>query len=103
MRSQHFNEDFIYFSDRDFIQYADPQSYGLVDNLLFVCGTAYEDQYDDYLLYRYYQGKIYFIENLKFPNGSITIRRTVNSWFPDNTDGDFFNFTKDYLFKKRKS
>ena len=96
-KDQKFNEDFIYFTDSDFIQYADPESYGLMDNLLFVCGTVYENNMAGYLLYRYYQGKIYFIENLKFPNGSITIRRTFGNWLPDNTDGDFYNFTKKYL------
>jgi hypothetical protein len=94
-KTQGFDEDYIYFNDIDFIQYANPDTYGLVDRLLFIAHTAYTKGKLGYLLYRYYKGKIYFIENLVLPSPSATLTRAVNHWYENNITGDFSDFMKE--------
>lgn len=67
------NEPFVYLRDIDLIHYADPNTYGLMNGLLFVCGTQYGSN-KGYGLYRYYEGRIYFIETLVFRHYARSIK-----------------------------
>lgn len=99
-RTQGFDEDYVFFIDIEFVQFADPNTYGLVDGLLFVCGTAYQRGAKGYMLYRYYKGKIYFIENLVLPKTSATLLRTNNTWYDDNISAEFSVFFRERLEEK---
>ena len=39
-------EDFVYFYDRELIQCCDPSSYGLINGLLIITETKFENEYD---------------------------------------------------------
>lgn len=92
------NEPYIFLKDIDLVHYADPNTYGLMNGLLFVCDTIHRGR-TGYDLYRYYEGNIYFIETLKFPMGNVSFQRNVTQWYNDNVSGDFFEFAKDFLGK----
>ncbi|WP_299916600.1 hypothetical protein [Sulfurimonas sp.] len=90
-------EPFIFFEDIRFIHFAEPDTYGLVDGLLFVCDTMHKQNGRGYDFYRYYEGKIYFIENMTFPGAGVTFERTLRNWARENFTGDFEVFRTKYL------
>lgn len=94
-------EPYVYLRDIDLIHYADPDTYGLIDGLLYVCGTEYGNK-DGYGLYRYYKGNIYFIETLRFINGNVTFQRNVRDWDTYNVDGEFSEFAQKFLTRKNE-
>lgn len=97
-----FEEDFVYFYDRDIMQCCNPATYGLIDNLLIVTETRFEENYSSgYLFFRYYKGKMYLIENFKIPNGSPTLIRTFNTWEQENCTNEYYEFVKDFRRHKR--
>ncbi len=61
-----FSEPFIYLPDRRLINAINPNSYGLIDGLLFVCDTIRDEEYTTgYLFIRYYKNKLYFIQHFQ--------------------------------------
>ena len=61
-----FSEPFIYLPDRRLINAINPNSYGLIDGLLFVCDTIRDEEYTaGYLFIRYYKNKLYFIQHFQ--------------------------------------
>lgn len=87
-----FTEDIVVFWDRRLIHAAD---YDFKDNELIVCETAYDDNNQGYFLYRYYKGKLYFLENF-VPHGiNVSFMRQVKSTHGRKSTKDFMDFTFD--------
>jgi hypothetical protein len=97
-----FQEDFVFFRHRDLIQYCKPESYGLMDNLLIITDTQYEESYDrGYLFFRFSGGKLYLIENYKNSLYSPTFLRTFREYETENSTHEFYNFCEEVMKTKR--
>ena len=90
------DEQFIYLADIEWIHFANPETYGLVDSLLFVCETVHSTK-SGYMLYRYWRGDIYFIEQLKFPNGNMPFLIAIKKWADNNITAELQEFGFNYL------
>jgi len=101
--TQAFDEDYIFFPDTAYMHYADPDTYGLVDGLLFVCDTTYQKGIKKYMLYRYYNGKIYAINDLDLTEPSDVLSRTTHLWCKNNISGDLSRFCQTRLEWKQKN
>lgn len=96
------NEPFIHLRDIDLIHYADPDTYGLIDGLLYVCETNYGKRHG-YDFYRYYKGDIYFIENVYFEKGNVTFMRNGTNWSYKNISGDLAEYSQVVLDLKSQT
>ena len=64
------NEDFVYLFDVRLFHYLNPDSYGLVNGLLFVVDGAYEyESFSGQKCYRFFNGTLYYIEKMTVGSG----------------------------------
>lgn len=94
-------EPYVHLRDIDLIHYADPNTYGLIDGLLYICETNYGKQ-NGYDFYRYYKGDIYFIENTYFRRGNVTFQRIVTDWSYKNITGELEELSQTVLDLKNQ-
>lgn len=103
LQTDKFEEDFVFFHHRLFLQCVDPKSYGLKDGLLIITDISREKHYTKgYLFFRYFKDKFYLIENFKLPNGSPTLTRDLSCWANENCSMELYDFQQDFFNKYNK-
>lgn len=101
------DEEFIYFFDEELIQYANPNTYGLVDGLLFIVDTKYSiDGNNGYKAFRYHQGKFYYLHDLLTKGWIPNLNNAFNTYEETHSTEKFAEFKKGlqvYLNSKRNN
>lgn len=85
-----FEEKYVFFYDLDMLRCADLKSFGIEDKTLIVIKEKNSVQYR---YYRYYKGKIYFLEVYGHYQGSPTISNELNRFAYDFYSGDMQRLT----------
>lgn len=85
-----FEEKYVFFYDLDMLRCADLKSFGIEDKTLIVIKEKNSVQYR---YYRYYQGKVYFLEVYGHHHGSPTISNELNRFAYDYYSGDMQRLT----------
>jgi len=83
-----FQEEFIWLKDLTILKCADLKSYGIKDKMLIILEELNSTKYR---YYRYYKGKVYFLEVYGSNDGSPTIQSTLRHFEYDNYSADIQN------------
>ncbi len=58
------DEDFVAVFDYRYFNFLNPSTYGLCNGLLIVTGSAYDNSFNGFNCYRYYEGVLYYLDNI---------------------------------------
>lgn len=90
-----FNEEFVYIFNRELIHAVNLNEF-CRDNILVVVGTSYDEEYrSGYLLYRWYKGKLYFIEHYELFDFGASFERQTRMWMDEHYSSALANFIWD--------
>lgn len=98
------DEKFAYFFSMDIFQFIDLATLELEDEQLVVVGGTYHNQvrHNALVLYRYYKGAMYYIDDFSLRNSSPTLLASCEEWSGYNSSDDLNKLIgkyREYLHK----